>query len=152
MNNIEIQRENILEVVGTQYEGRAVNHQGLSYQQKLVMQHQTDNPHDSNAVLILTEDGRELGYLSAGYASVYAPMIDSERYSFTIEVSKSEPDSNERPVLMVKIISEPKRDSEDEIENAVLVIVQDIVNGQAQSREEYLSFISTETVDTAKLF
>ena len=60
---MEIQREAIIEIVGTQYEGRAVNHNALSLQQSLIFKHQTDNPYDHNAVLLLTEDGKELGFL-----------------------------------------------------------------------------------------
>lgn len=40
MNNLEIQREAIIEIVGTQYEDRAINHRNLVLGQKLVMKHQ----------------------------------------------------------------------------------------------------------------
>ncbi len=98
-NNMEIQREAIIEIVGTQYEGRAVNHNPLFLQQGLILKHQSDNPHDHNAVLLLTEDGKELGFLPKGYASLYAPAIDSGRYTFSIEIVKAEPDP-ERPILI----------------------------------------------------
>ena len=113
-NNMEIQREAIIEIVGTQYEGRAVNHNPLFLQQGLVLKHQSDNPHDHNAVLLLTEDGKELGFLPKGYASLYAPAIDSGRYTFSIEIVKAEPDP-ERPILIVKIISELASHSEEDI-------------------------------------
>lgn len=149
-NNMEIQREAIIEIVGTQYEGRAINHQPLFLQQDLTLKHQSDNPHDHNAVLLLTVDGKELGFLPKGYASLYAPAIDSGRYSFTVEVVKSEPDP-ERPILIVKITSELKNHSEEDIENDILGFVQNIVNGYAQRTTEYLTFIYSETVNVDDL-
>ena len=52
MNNLEIQREAIIEIVGTQYEGRSINHRDLVLHQSLIMKHQKNNIHDPNAVLI----------------------------------------------------------------------------------------------------
>lgn len=51
MNNLEIQREAIIEIVGTQYEGRSINHRDLVLHQSLIMKHQKNNIHDPNAVL-----------------------------------------------------------------------------------------------------
>ena len=151
MNNImEIQREAIIEIVGTQYEGRAVNHNPLFLQQGLVLKHQSDNPHDHNAVLLLTEDGKELGFLPKGYASLYAPAIDSGRYTFSIEIVKAEPDP-ERPILIVKIISELASHSEEDIESDILGFVQNIVNGYAQGTKDYLTFIYSDKVNVENL-
>lgn len=146
MNNMEIQREAIIEIVGTQYEGRAVNHNALSLQQSLIFKHQTDNPYDHNAVLLLTEDGKELGFLPKGYASLYAPVIDSGRYTFSIEIVKTEPDPK-RPILIIKIISELSGHSEEEIESDIIGFVQNIVNGYALETKEYLAFVYAETVN-----
>ena len=146
MNNMEIQREAIIEIVGTQYEGRAVNHNALSLQQSLIFKHQTDNPYDHNAVLLLTEDGKELGFLPKGYASLYAPAIDSGRYTFSIEIVKTEPDPK-RPILIIKIISELSGHSEEEIESDIIGFVQNIVNGYALKTKEYLAFVYAETVN-----
>jgi hypothetical protein len=41
MNNMEIQRKDIIEIVRTQYEGRAVNHNPLFLKQGLVLKHQS---------------------------------------------------------------------------------------------------------------
>lgn len=149
-NNMEIQREAIIEIVGTQYEGRAVNHNPLFLQQGLVLKHQSDNPHDHNAVLLLTEDGKELGFLPKGYASLYAPAIDSGRYTFSIEIVKAEPDP-ERPILIVKIISELASHSEEDIESDILGFVQNIVNGYAQGTKDYLTFIYSDKVNVDNL-
>ena len=146
MNNMEIQREAIIEIVGTQYEGRAVNHNSLSLQQSLTFKHQIDNPHDHNAVLLLTKDGKELGFFPKGYASLYAPAIDSGRYTFSIEIVKTEPDL-ERPILIIKIISELLGHSEEEIESDIIGFVQNIVNGYAQETKEYLAFVYSEKVN-----
>lgn len=150
MNNMEIQREAIIEIVGTQYEGRAANHNSLSLQQSLTFKHQIDNPHDHNAVLLLTEDGKELGFLPKGYASLYAPAIDSGRYTFSIEIVKTEPDS-ERPILIIKIISELSGHSEEEIESDIISFVQNIVNGYARETKEYLAFVYSEKVNVDDL-
>ena len=147
MNNMEIQREAIIEIVGTQYEGRAVNHNALSLQQSLIFKHQTDNPYDHNAVLLLTEDGKELGFLPKGYASLYAPVIDSGRYTFSIEIVKTEP-GPKRPILIIKIISELSSHSEEEIESDIIGFVQNIVNGYALETKEYLAFVYAETVNS----
>lgn len=150
MDDMEIQREAIIEIVGTQYEGRAINHQPLFLQQGLLLKHQNDNPHDQNAVILLTADGKELGFLPKGYASLYAPAIDSGRYSFSIEIVKSEPDP-ERPILIVKITSELKNHSEEDIEADILSFVQNIVTGYAQRTTEYLAFIYSEKVNVDEL-
>lgn len=149
-NNMEIQREAIIEIVGTQYEGRAVNHNPLFLQQNLILKHQSDNPHDHNAVLLLTEDGKKLGFLPKGYASLYAPAIDSGRYTFSIEIVKAEPDP-ERPILIVKIISELASHSEEDIESDILGFVQNIVNGYAQGTKDYLTFIYSDKVNVESL-
>lgn len=149
-NNMEIQREAIIEIVGTQYEGRAVNHNPLFLQQGLILKHQSDNSHDHNAVLLLTEDGKELGFLPKGYASLYAPAIDSGRYTFSIEIVKAEPDP-ERPILIVKIISELASHSEEDIESGILGFVQNIVNGYAQGTKDYLTFIYSDKVNVENL-
>ena len=149
-NNMEIQREAIIEIVGTQYEGRAVNHNPLFLQQGLILKHQSDNSHDHNAVLLLTEDGKELGFLPKGYASLYAPAIDSGRYTFSIEIIKAEPDP-ERPILIVKIISELASHSEEDIESGILGFVQNIVNCYAQGTKDYLTFIYSDQVNVENL-
>lgn len=150
MNNIDIQRDAIIEIVGTQYDGRARNHTNLKLQQKLVMKHQKNNSHDDNAVLILTNDGKELGFMPKGYASIYAPAIDSNKYNFTVEVVKTESDP-ERPILIVKIVTEFNNKSEEEIENSLIQFVKNIVNGYFQHRAEYFEFISSETVNVEEL-
>lgn len=148
--NMEIQREAIMEIIGTQYEGRAVNHQNLFLHQNLVMKRQGDNVNDHNAVILLTEDGKELGIMSKEYASLYAAAIDSDRYSFAVEIVKSEP-STERPILIVKITSELKNHSEEEIERDILAFVQNIVNGYARLTTEYLLFIYADKVNIDEL-
>ena len=103
MSNLEIQREEIIEIVGTQYEGRAINHADLRLQQKLVMKRQKDNIHDANAILMLTQDGKELGFIPKGQASLYAPAMDSDKYRFDVEIIKTEYDPV-RPILIVRIV------------------------------------------------
>lgn len=144
MDNMEMQREAIIEIVGTQYNNRANNHKNLVLSQKLLIKHQNDNTHDRNAVSIMTKEGKELGFMPKGYASLYAPAIDSGKYSFTVEVLKTEFDY-ERPILIVKVISESNDRSEDEVENSILDFVHNIANSYIQSKNEYLEFINTES-------
>lgn len=146
---MEIQKEETIEIVGTQYEGRAANHQP-QFLKNLTLKHQKDNPHDSNAVLILTGDGKELGFLPKGYASIYAPSIDSGRYIFAVDVVKSEQDP-ERPILIVKITSELKNHSEEDVERNITALIQNIVNSCVQLKTKYLRFIYTETFNTEEL-
>lgn len=150
MNNMEIQPEAILEIVGTQYNNRAINHKDLMLSQKLVMKHQLDNPHDPNAVVITTNTAKELGLLPKGYASLYAPAIDSPKYSFIVEVIKTEYDP-ERPILIVKITAEHIVRNEQEVENSILKYIQNIANGHAQEKNEYIKFIYSKTVDFNEL-
>lgn len=147
---MEIQREAIVEIVGTQYEGRAVNHKNLTNPNKLSIKHQCNNTHDPNAVIVLNNYGEELGVLPKGYASIYAPAIDSDRYVFSIEIVKAEFDP-ERPILIIKIISDLKNRSEVEIEKSILDFVQNIVNGYVQGKTEYNKYIYAETVDVDEL-
>lgn len=149
-DKIDIQREVIIDVVGTQYEGRTINHQNLMLHQKLVMKRQSNNIHDPNAIIILTVDCKELGYIPKGYASLYAPAMDSDKYNFDIEVVKTEYDP-ERPVLMIKIISEYNNSSEEVVEKSILDFVQNIVNGYTQMKNEYLQFVYSESVDIDEL-
>ena len=149
-DKMDIQREVIIDVVGTQYEGRTINHKNLMLHQKLVMKRQSNNIHDPNAIIILTVDGKELGYIPKGYASLYAPAIDSDKYTFTIEVVKTEYDP-ERPVLMIKIISEHDNNDEETVEKSILDFVQNIVNGYTQTKNEYLQFVYSESVDINEL-
>ena len=123
MSEFNIQREAIIEIVGTQYDGREKNHAHLQLNQKLLMQHQKNNPHDKNAVLILTEDGLALGYIPKGQASLYAPAIDSNKYHFVVEIVKTEPDQ-QRPILIIKILAELKNVSEEAIEKNLVSFVQ----------------------------
>ena len=151
MNNMEIQKEAIVEIVGTQYEGRAVNHKNLTNpNNKLSIKHQCNNTHDPNAVIVINNYGEELGVLPKGYASIYAPAIDSDRYVFSIEIVKAEFDP-ERPILIIKIISDLKNRSEEEVEKSILDFVQNIVNGYVQGKTEYNKYIYAETVDVDEL-
>ena len=150
MNNLEIQREAIIEIVGTQYEGRSINHRDLVLHQSLIMKHQKNNIHDPNAVLILTEDYKELGFMPKGYASLYAPAIESGNYSFTVEVVKAELDF-ERPILIVRVVAEYNNLSAKETENRFIEFVQMIVNNYSGLTIKYMNYINRESVDIEEL-
>ncbi|MDE6729408.1 MAG: HIRAN domain-containing protein, partial [Oscillospiraceae bacterium] len=150
MDDLEIQREATIEIVGTQYDGRAENHKNLYLHQKLVMKHQKNNTHDDNAILLFTEDNKELGFIPRGQASLYVPAIDSEKYNFTVEVAKTEPDS-QRPILLVRIVAEYKHLSKQNVEKSMIDFVQNIVNGYSLLEKEYLKFICMESVEMDSL-
>ena len=114
------------------------------------MQHQKNNPYDANAMQILTEDGKDLGFLPKGYASLYAPAMDSQKYSFTVEVVKTEPDP-ERPILIVKIVSEYVELQDDEIEQSILSFVKSLETNCRLSKENYIALIYAPKVGTAEL-
>ena len=150
MNNMEIQREAIIEIVGTQYEGRTLNHQSLFLRQELTLKHLRENSHDNDEVLLLTKDGKELGSLPKEYSSLYAPAIDTDKYKFTIEIVKAVPDPV-RPILIIKVISELASHNETEIESDIIDFIQNIVNGHSLRTKEYLRFICSETVNVDEL-
>lgn len=150
MNGLEMQREAIIEIVGTQYESRQKHHKNLQLQQELILKRQSHNPHDKNAVLVLTADGKELGFLPKGYASLYAPAMDSGRYQFTAEIVKAVSDPV-RPILLVKITAEYQQLSEQEVEKRIRELVQRIINGYTLQKTAYLAFITCETVATDAL-
>lgn len=147
---MEIQREAAIEVVGTQYNNRAINHRGLKIRQKLVLEHQENNTYDKNAVAVLTIDGRQLGFLPKGYASLYAPAIDSGRYTLNVEVEKTEADS-ERPILIVNIIAESKVNSEEDVEKKIYLFTSNIISGYNLQKTEYLDYIKREAVNADSL-
>lgn len=149
-NNAEIQREAIIEIIGTQCDNCKVSHNPMILKQNLILKHQTDNSLDHDAVLLLTEDGKELGFLPQNYSSIYAAAIDSGRYTFSIKIVESESDT-EKPVFTVKIISEPASNSEKKIESDFFCLLQNIVNDYAQRAKEYKTFIYSETVSVDEL-
>lgn len=149
-NNTEIQREAIIEIVGTQRANRKANHNSMILKQNLILKHQSDNSLDHNAVLLLTEDGKELGFLPKNYSNIYAAAIDSGKYTFSITIVKSDPDT-EKPVLIVKIVSEPMSNSDKEIESNFFCFLQNIVNDYAQRTKEYKTFIYFQTVNVDEL-
>ncbi len=146
---MEIKKEEEIEIVGTQYEGRAINHRLLTVGQKLLMKHQTDNVYDDNAIIILTSDDKELGFMPRGYASIYAPAMDSGRYNFNVEIIKTE-SSSERPILIVKVTYEFDKQSE-EVEKNIIQFVKNIASEYPKRKHEYLKFIYLKTVNLDEL-
>lgn len=72
-------------VAGVTFEGRQTIIQSLSPGQVLVLQREPSNPHDPHAVKVLSNDGQQVGYLSARVAARLAPTMDSGvRYSANV--------------------------------------------------------------------
>ena len=45
--------------------------------ERLYLDHQSDNPHDPNAVMVIRGTGEQLGYLSRAVAARLAPVLDA---------------------------------------------------------------------------
>ncbi len=150
MNDIDIQSETVIEIVVAQYEDLAFNLRPELFQKTLILKHQNDNPYDHNAVILVTDDGEELGFLPKSYAYLYAQAIDSGRYAFSVDILKADLDP-ETPKLIVKINCELVCRKEEEIESDILGFVQNIVNVYDQTTKEYLTFIYSDKVNVEEL-
>ncbi len=71
-------------VAGVTFEGRQELIPQIHAGQSLRLTREPANPHDPHAIAVCTEDGRQLGYLSARLASRLAPSLDTgTRYTVT---------------------------------------------------------------------
>jgi hypothetical protein len=72
----------------------------------IVLTREPSNSHDSNAVMVLTTAGHQLGYIPRGEAAEVAPLLDKKhRYSATVKKVVSGRTCN-IPVVLVDIYSE----------------------------------------------
>ncbi len=150
MSDFEIERKAKIEVVGTQYEDRPANHTNLKLHQKLKLEHQKNNDFDSNAVRVLTEDNKELGFIPRGHASIYAPAIDSGKYNFSVEVVTTDI-SQQRPILIVDITADYKEINETAISEKIISIVQNAVNAFEMFHLEYIGFVDNDEAEADKV-
>lgn len=144
-SEIDINKESIIEVVGTQYEGRAANHKYLKIGQTLSLQRQKDNAYDSMALMVTTADGTPLGYLPKGQASIYASAIDTGRYTFSAEVASASYDP-QRPILLVRITGAYNGLDEDTIVEQVYDFIAAALGVYEANRQRYLGFIDVESI------
>jgi hypothetical protein len=66
-------------VVGEHIGLRAYTISRLTIGDRIILQREPENPHDSNAVLVLDSSGAELGYLKREVALWFAKLLDSGR-------------------------------------------------------------------------
>ena len=65
--------------MGLNGEHRQAGIRGLAPRQPLILIRHHDNEHDENAILALTEGGKDVGYLPAHVAEDIAPIMDRKR-------------------------------------------------------------------------
>lgn len=65
-----------LQIVGINYGNRSKTVSSLVKGQHLVFHRDWSNRYDRNAILVSTDDGNEIGYVSSDWACIFAPKID----------------------------------------------------------------------------
>lgn len=71
-----LNREEIVSVVGIGYGTRPQTVKSLTLQQNLILKRDKSNEFDKNAILVMTESGHEVGFISSDWSCIYAPKID----------------------------------------------------------------------------
>ena len=91
-------------VVGTQYEGREDRIKCLKDGDPLELVREPKNPHDKNAISVISKQG-QIGYISSALAQDLAPLIDSKAFncSATLESVTSVTSSESKQYLRVMI-------------------------------------------------
>ena len=89
-------------------EHRQANIQTLEPGQSLILIRHTDNEYDENAVLVVTQGGKDVGYLPAHVAEDVAPILDRKR-AVTVVVESVEEfvSSSNNRLLGVRLILTP---------------------------------------------
>ncbi|NTW28522.1 MAG: hypothetical protein HGA39_04060 [Coriobacteriia bacterium] len=96
-------------LVGSTFSDRQETIASLALGERLWVFHEQHNPHDKNAVLILTADGDEIGHLPREQAAEFAPKIDACESGWTAFVAEVHP-PHDRYQYAVKIwLCEPRK-------------------------------------------
>ncbi len=90
-------------VIGLTVGKRLTTIQALVEGEQLKLLREPDNPYDSNAIKVVTNDDREVGYIAKDWASIFAYKMDC---GFTYKVSLKQKELNKKRV-MVKLFTEP---------------------------------------------
>mgnify|MGYP001075626387 CR=1 FL=1 len=91
-----------LPVVGITVGKRKSNVKNLKIGDSLKLVRQPDNPYDANAILVLTEDNEEIGFVAKDWASIFSFKID---HGFTYKVTVK---GIEEKVVKIKVKAEEK--------------------------------------------
>jgi HIRAN domain len=75
-------------VAGTSHVPIREIERGISIGDSLVLRREQDNPHDSLAILILTEKGEKLGYVPRDRNEILARLMDAGKFLFARLESK----------------------------------------------------------------
>lgn len=79
-----------LQIVGLTVGMRKQTFKTLKVGDKVILQRDSQNTYDSNAIMALTIDKKEIGFISADWAVIYASKIDMGM-TFDVEISSIEP-------------------------------------------------------------
>ena len=104
MEDIDVFSENVIEVLETNYEGRAVNHEGLKIGQKVKLINKPYDDYNKNEIFVVTLDNKVLGRFPINYAAKYAPLIDDKKCVIYSEVVYAQYNVT-RPVLTIFLAS-----------------------------------------------
>lgn len=102
MEDIDVFSENVIEVLETNYEGRAVNHEGLKIGQKVKLINKPYDDYNKNEIFVVTLDNKVLGRFPINYAAKYAPLIDDKKCVIYSEVVYAQYNVT-RPVLTISV-------------------------------------------------
>jgi hypothetical protein len=91
-----------LPVVGITLGKRKSNVKNLKIRDSLKFVREPDNPYDPNAILVLTSDNEEIGFVAKDWASIFSFKID---HGFTYEVTVN---GIEEKVVKIKVKTEEK--------------------------------------------
>lgn len=72
----------------------------------LELRREPNNMYDINAIMVITEDGQQIGYIGKQYAEILAPMVDMGR-TFTAIVKDTgthKPKGTKKPVRYCSIV------------------------------------------------
>ena len=146
MQNYEIENKAIIEIVGTQYNNRAINHIGLRVGDKVKLIHESENAHDGNAILVFSEEDKPLGYFPKGQAALYAPAIESKKYSFTATVIETNNQDSERPILILSVVAEYQKVSDEELNSRITLLLKNIILSYNQEKSKYVEYLDAENI------
>ena len=75
-DELALSRKEKVQVVGLSFGNRKLTFNTLMVGQEVILKRDIDNSYDKNAILVYTNEMREIGFVSADWACIYAPKMD----------------------------------------------------------------------------